>query len=95
MKINLDFKLQNLKGEDIADAHAGKIVGDALVQSTEGESIKFYDWGLSLYKGDTIDLDRADQETLEKFVKDSKVLTNLAKAQILPHLKRKDEKKKD
>jgi hypothetical protein len=67
MKLNFDFELLGLDEKPIEGANAGKLWG----------------WAVSLHKGEILDLDKSDQETLKNFIKDSELFTVLAKAQLL------------
>lgn len=88
MKINLNFNLVDLDGKEIENANAGKLVANSLVQQTKGDALKFWDWALSLNKGQELDLDTSDQETFKNFIKDSEHFAIIAKAQILNKLKK-------
>jgi type IV secretory pathway protease TraF len=88
MKIDLNFNLVDLDGKAIENANAGKLVANSLVQQTKGDALKFWDWALSLNKGEALDLDSSDQETFKNFVKDSEHFAIIAKAQILHKLKK-------
>lgn len=83
MKLNLNKKLQDLDGLDIEDKMLGKVVAIALVTQTEGDPVKFFDWGMSLHKGEDINLDKADQKTFREFIANSQKLTVLVKGQVL------------
>jgi|SRR5690625_3535974 len=97
MKIDLNFNLKNLSGEDLITGkgengettyqNAGKLLANLLVGQTEGDTIKYYDWALKLHGGNAIDLDRSDQDKLKKFIEGNKQMTILAKAQILEKFK--------
>ena len=88
MKIDLNFNLTELDGKEISNANAGKLLANVLVQGTKGDALKFWDWAVSLNKGEVLDLDSSDQETFKNFVKDSEGLPILTKAQILHKLKK-------
>lgn len=90
LKINLDFQLKNLEGNEIegAEAHVGKLVANMLASSTEGKAIKMLDWALTLYRKEVIELDTTDKDFLVSFIETSKALTNLGKAQILTVIKK-------
>jgi len=59
------------------------MLAGALASSSKGDALKFWDWAKKLFKGEPLDLDKSDQETLKSFVKESESFTVLAKAQIL------------
>lgn len=88
MKLDYNFYLKDLDGAEIKEAHAGKLLATGLIQQTKGDAVKFWDWALNLHKGEALDLDSSDQETLKNFIKDSESFTVLAKAQLLQVLKK-------
>jgi hypothetical protein len=83
MKLNFNFNLTDLDGKELEGANAGKLLANTLIQQTKGDAVKYWEWALALNKGDILDLDSSDQETLKTFVKDSETITILAKAQVL------------
>ena len=83
MKLNFNFNLTDLDGKELEGANAGKLLANTLIQQTKGDAVKYWEWALALNKGDILDLDTSDQETLKNFVKDSETITILAKAQVL------------
>jgi len=88
MKLNFNFNLVDLDGKEINDANAGKLLANTLINQTKGDAVKYWEWALALNKGEVIDLDTSDQETLKNFVKDTEVLPVLTKAQLLKVLKK-------
>jgi len=87
MKIDLNFSLVDLDGNAIENANVAKMVAGALVQQSKGDALKFWDWAVALNKGETLDLDSSDQETLKSFIKDGDFPV-ITKAQILHKLKK-------
>ena len=83
MKLDFNFNLTDLDGKELEGANAGKLLANTLIQQTKGDAVKYWEWALALNKGDILDLDTSDQETLKTFVKDSEAITILAKAQVL------------
>ena len=83
MKLDFNFNLTDLDGKELEGANAGKLLANTLIQQTKGDAVKYWEWALALNKGDILDLDSSDQETLKNFVKDSETITVLAKAQVL------------
>lgn len=83
MKLNFNFNLTDLDGKELEGANAGKLLANTLIQQTKGDAVKYWEWALALNKGEILDLDSSDQETLKNFVKDSETITILAKAQVL------------
>lgn len=88
MKLDFNFNLIDLDGNQIENANAGKLLANTLVQQAKGDAVKYWEWALSLNKGEVIDLDSSDQETLKNFIKDSEALAVLAKGQLLQILKK-------
>jgi hypothetical protein len=88
MKLNYNFDLLGLDEQSIEGANAGKLLANALAQGSKGDALKFWDWAVSLNKGEVLDLDSSDQETIKNFIKDSEGFTILAKAQLLQVLKK-------
>ena len=88
MKIDLNFSLTDLDGNAIENANAGKLVASSLVQQSKGDALKFWEWALALNKGEVLDLDSSDQETLKNFIKDSENFAIIAKAQLLKVFKK-------
>ena len=87
MKIELNFDLLDLDGNSIQNSNAGKVVANALVQQAKGDPLKFWEWALSLNKGESLDLDSSDFEIFSSFIKDND-FPIIAKAQILKALKK-------
>jgi hypothetical protein len=83
MKLNFNFNLVDLDGKEIENGNLGKILANNLINQTKGDAVKYWEWALALNKGDIIDLDTSDQDTLKTFIKDSEVLPVLTKAQSL------------
>jgi hypothetical protein len=83
MKLDFNFDFVGLDEVAFEGGNAGKLLAGALAGATKGDSLKFWDWAKKLFKGEILDLDKSDQETLKTFVKDSESFTVLAKAQIL------------
>ena len=88
MKLDFNFNLADLDGQEIENANAGKLLANTLVQQAKGDALKFWEWALALNKGETIDLDTSDQTTLKSFIKDSETLAVLAKGQLLQIFKK-------
>ena len=93
MKLDFNFDLVGLDGEVVRDlkdqtVNAGKVLANALAQQSKGDALKFWDWAVNLNKGEILDLDSSDQETIKNFIKDSEGFTILAKAQLLQVLKK-------
>jgi len=88
MKLNFNFNLTDLDGKEIENGNVGKILANTLINQTKGDAVKYWEWALALNKGEVIDLDTSDQETLKNFVKDTEVLPVLTKAQLLKVLKK-------
>jgi hypothetical protein len=83
MKLDFNFDFIGLDDQVFEGDNAGKMLAGALASASKGDALKFWDWAKKLFKGEVLDLDKSDQETLKGFVKDSESFTVLAKAQLL------------
>jgi hypothetical protein len=81
--INLDFLIKDLTGKEIEDAHAGKMVANALVaDSKTKEPLKFFSWAQKLYDKGVLELDGDDEKKFKSAVEEI-AFPVLTKAQIL------------
>jgi hypothetical protein len=88
MKLNFNFPLRTLDGTpmkevDGKDVMAGKILANSLVMQPQGEVAKFFDWAMSLHRGEEIDLDRADQQKMKDFIENNPSMVILVKKALL------------
>ena len=88
MKVDLNFELSELDGTPAQGLNLGKIIATSLVQQTKGDALKFWDWAVALNKGEALELDSSDQETLKNFVKENENLNIYVKAQFLMAIKK-------
>lgn len=90
MKINLNFQIKNLQGEEIKGefGHAGKVLANMLAQQSKGNSIKLYDWALKLWNSQALELDDVDAGVLYALVENSETLTIIAKVPIMKAIKK-------
>jgi hypothetical protein len=84
MKLDFNFSLVDLDGKELRDANAGKVLANALIQQTKGDSVKIWELALALNKGEIVDLDSSDQELVKTFIRDTETLNVIAKGQLLP-----------
>ena len=91
MKINMNKNLMNLDGKEMKDQNMGKLLANILATKADGiDPIKAYDWAMTVWKGDDLEIDRSDIDKLKTLVLKTELLTTLAKAQILLSLEVKD-----
>jgi hypothetical protein len=83
MKLDFNFLLEDLNGNKIDNANAGKLMAGALAGSSKGNSLKFWSWAQKLHKGEVLELDPSDEAMLKEFINENEGFTVLAKAQIL------------
>lgn len=96
IKINLNKPAYNLDGttlkkfdkhgNEVGEDTLGIILASYLVAQSQGEALKYYDWAVSLYKGQELQVDKADFNKIKDFVETSQSLYILSKAQILKEL---------
>lgn len=88
--INLNKNALSLSGEELKEngkvITLGECLGNFLVGSNKGEALKYYDWAIALYKGQTISVDDSDFKKIRDFVENHEQLTILVKAQIIKEL---------
>lgn len=88
MKLNLsklavDIDLKTIEPK----TSLGRVLANQLASSTTGDPLKFWDWAVVLAKErPEIELDAADWQVIQEFVKTSPGMNNLAKGQILREL---------
>lgn len=91
MKINFALPFKNLEEEEIVEngktVLLSKVLAPVMASQTEGvDVLKFYDWSRSIFKGETIDLDRTDLDIIKNFIKSNKQLSVLGKGRLLEAL---------
>jgi hypothetical protein len=88
MKLDFNFNLIDLDGNQIENANAGKLLANTLVQQAKGDAVKLWELALNLNKNEPIDLDSSDQEMVKNFIKESDSLAVIAKGQLLQVFKK-------
>lgn len=89
MKIDLNFSLKGLDGEELKPAAAndilnvGKIISNHLTNVSKGDVLKHYEWAVKLNKGEPLELDKSDTAYLKKFIEENQNIIILIKAQAL------------
>lgn len=88
MNIDFNFPLKSLDGEPLQDENGkpimvGKILASQLVNQSGGDVLKMFDWALALNRGEPLNLDTSDQQTLKKFITESGTMTILLKRYLL------------
>lgn len=83
MKIDMNMPIFGLDGVELPDSNLNKLVAQMLVNTSKGDALKYFHWAQKLYKGEVLELDPSDSETLKNFIKDNEQLTILVKAQAL------------
>ena len=82
-KVDLNFELKDLAGNSIGNA--GQILAVILMAETKGDSIKFFDWSMTLHKLEPIEVDNSDLSKIKDVVNNTERVTLLIKAQFLKH----------
>ncbi len=82
-KINLNFPIKDLDGEELPNSHAGKILANGLIGQSKGDAVKYWGWALKLNNKEEFEIDESDYSTLKEFVKNHETLPVITKAQIL------------
>lgn len=85
-KLDLNKSLVDLDGNEIENSKLGKLVAGLLMSQKTGDSVKFFDWAVTLHKTGIIEVDEADFSTLKTMVKENReYLTMIGKAQLLKY----------
>ncbi len=83
-KLSLNIQPKSLNGVESKGDNLAKILAGILSNKSPGiDSIKAMDWAMKLFNDGSIEIDRSDNQKLEKFVEDTDQLTNLGKSQII------------
>jgi len=78
-----NFKELDSNGnETTVDVSLSKTLANALSQAQSKDSMKVWDWAMSLYKGEVLELDDSDVSTLKEIV-NTLQMQNIVKGQIL------------
>lgn len=101
MKFNFNKPALLLSGKPVVLQHSadepgkeqilGHILANNLVAQRTGNIMKVLDWARKLYAGHIIDLDRADQKTMQSLIEGFPDLSILYKGQLLEILDQKEE----
>lgn len=92
MKLNFNQPFLDLDNNPIAETNQGKTLSQALAQSFDAKDtdvLKYWDWAVKLHKGETIDLDQADQVKLKDFI-DKNNFNVLVKSNLFAIFSKKD-----
>jgi len=83
MKLDLNFKLKDLTGQEISQETAAIILANALAVGQSTNPVKLIDIALKLHQNGSIEIDKSDLDLLGKEVENNKGFANLVKAQLL------------
>lgn len=82
-KVDLNFELKDLADNQIGNA--GQVLAVILMAETKGDSIKFFDWSMSLHKLQSIEVDSSDLSKIKDVINNTERVTLLLKAQFLKY----------
>ena len=82
--LDFNFELVGLDGSKAA--HAGELLAGLLMSQTKGDSVKLFDWALSIQKREVITVDDSDFNKIKELITSNESLTVLAKAPLLKYL---------
>lgn len=91
MRLNFNFAFRGLDGKEVPaemSEPANKVLGHFISGLNSGNSIKLWDWALTVYKGGPLEVDATDADMLSALIDGSDKLTVLAKVQLLDVIKR-------
>jgi len=84
IKIDLNFEMFDLENRSIG--FANKILAGFLMSEFKGDSVKLFDWAMSLNQTGIVELDNSDLESLLSVIKPTERVSVMAKAPIIKHL---------
>lgn len=90
IKLDLDYILKKIDGDvfqigkegEEETCHAGKLLANYMSQQNTESPLKFWDWAMSFYKKEPVEVDKSDLKLIRKFVEGLNAWT-LFKAQVL------------
>lgn len=87
MKLNLNFELTDLNDRPVIDQEgnhlkANVFLANMLASLTKGDSIKLIEIALKLNKGEELDLDTSDKNTIKQLIEES-AINNIVKYRLL------------
>lgn len=80
-KVNLDFCLKDLKGDDIPNQKMNELVANMLATSGEKDAVKAWSLALDIFKTPEMEIDFSQKKMIEKVLEESQ-LNVLARAQV-------------
>jgi hypothetical protein len=83
MKLNFNIPILDLEDKEVDNSNIGKTIANALHQSRTGDALKYWDWAKKLYKGEPLDLDPSDVQTLKNFILTDENFFVILRAQAL------------
>jgi hypothetical protein len=88
MALDFNQPLKGLDGTEIKDEKnevitLGKMLAGQLASASKGDALKLFGWAQKTYNGESLELDKSDEDTLKEFIKSNEHLTVLGKAQLL------------
>lgn len=87
MKLNFNFELTDLNDRNIIDQDGNNLsanifLANMLAQLSKGDSLKLIEIALKLNKGEEIDLDTSDKNTIKQLIEESSI-NNIVKYRLL------------
>src|SRR6266403_2137936 len=99
MKLDLNFSITDLKGNEITNSKASDLAANVLAGKTKHlTNLKAYRIAVDLSQNGFTEVDRVDLDLMQKELNESELLPNLITAQIheaIEKAKKKTEQKKD
>ncbi|RKR83180.1 hypothetical protein BDD43_3382 [Mucilaginibacter gracilis] len=81
-KFNFKNQLLDMEG-NVTEVQLNKLLAGMLMQSNSKSPVKLFDMALTLMSDGELELDTTDKALLQETIKDSELLTVLAKGRLL------------
>jgi hypothetical protein len=81
--LDLNKPIKGLDGKQIGEHTLGKALSEQLAFANKGDALKLFNWAQKLYNGESLDLDKSDENVLKDFITNNESFTILVKAQLL------------
>lgn len=87
MKLNFNFELKDLNDRNVLDQEGNSVkanifLANMLAQLSKGDSIKLIEIALKLNKGEELELDTSDKNTIKQLIEESGI-NNIVKYRLL------------
>lgn len=85
MKLDFNSQLRLLDGKEVKgdDGNLGKILATVISNMVKGNSVKLWDWALTVHSKKALEIDNTDVDVLYALIESSENFPVITKAQLL------------